>query len=84
MKTRKNVTGAHASCTFRKWAKCQNDLKPTNAKNAIENEKKYNRATCLALTKILEGTMLEPHFADVIRTTYILSCLSRPDLACEL
>ena len=24
-------------------------LKPTNAKNAIENEKKYNRATCLCV-----------------------------------
>ena len=23
---------------------------------------------------------MEPHFADVIRTTYIFSCLSRPDL----
>ena len=49
MKTKKNMTGAHASCTFQKLAKCQNDLKPTNAKNAHENEKKYNRATCLCV-----------------------------------
>ena len=27
---------------------------------------------------------VEPHFTDVIRTTYIFSCLSRPDFACEL
>ena len=24
---------------------------------------------------------MEPHFTDVIRTTYIFSCLSRPDFA---
>ena len=38
MKTRKNIVGQHASLYF------ENE---PNAKNAHENEKMYNRATCL-------------------------------------
>ena len=38
MKTRKNIAGPHASVYF------QNGQ---NAKNAHENEKMYNRATCV-------------------------------------
>ena len=47
MKTRQNMTGAHASVHFENGPNAKIDLKPTNAKNAHENEKMYNRATCL-------------------------------------
>ena len=49
MKTRKNMTRPHASVHFKNGQNDKNDLKPTNAKNAHENEKKYNRATCLCV-----------------------------------
>ena len=40
MKMKKNMTGAHASCTFRKLAKCQNDSKSTNAKKMLMKTRK--------------------------------------------
>ena len=50
------MTGLHAFVHFEngqnakndfKPTNAKNDFKPTNAKNAHENEKTYNRATCL-------------------------------------
>ena len=50
MKTRKNMTGPHASCAFRKWAKYQKRFQANKCKkNAYENDEKYNRATCLSV-----------------------------------
>ena len=40
MKTRKNITGPHASAYFENGS---------NAKNSHESEKMYNRATCLCV-----------------------------------
>ena len=39
MKTRKNITRPYASVHFENGPNAKNDLKPTNAKNAHENEK---------------------------------------------
>ena len=39
MKMRKNITGPHASLHLENGQSAKNNLKPTNAKNAYENEK---------------------------------------------
>ena len=41
------MTGSHAFVHFENGQNAKNNLKPTNTKNAHENEKMYNRATCL-------------------------------------
>ena len=43
------MAGSHASAHFENGQNAKNDLKPTNAKNAHENEKKYNQAICLCV-----------------------------------
>ena len=40
------MTGSHAFVHFENGQNAKNNLKPTNAKNAHETEKKYSRATC--------------------------------------
>ena len=41
------MTGSRAFAHFENGQNAKNNFKPTNAKNAHENEKKYSRATCL-------------------------------------
>ena len=41
------MTGLQAFVHFENGQNAKHDLKPTNAKNAHENEKTYIRATCL-------------------------------------
>ena len=46
-KREKCMTGSRAFVHFENGQNAKNNFKPTNAKNAHENEKKYSRATCL-------------------------------------